>query len=394
MSGGSLLNVGTMSGGQLLDGGTMSGGSLLNGVTMSGGQLLDGGTMSGGKLLDGGTMSGGQLLDGGILRNVKIGNFGSPDSGFLHPFMKILGGTIGSANEKAMFDFVIFRKHFACPAYYREEEIILTNANKGTYIQYVKDYLLWNEFQIASRISTGTPFRYFKDVKEGDADFASATKNTSVWNIEANNCFYEDGAMLSGIPAETRAKIRPIAEMGLPPAPIYKSNTKTFTADVAKPAVPQDTNYHIVPFAPFSFYNLKKGRYKIEALIMCNPNLDDEHFRMYFSTNSTLDENADTRVIFPKGQGIESVYGETTYIGGTFSRDESWEHTFSDGGTYSASRINTEIEVPTDGLNLLSAFRYNQHYGGELIIGDARNYFRLIKLPSYEETTVWDAPSA
>ena len=41
----------------------------------------------------------------------------------------------------------------------------------------------------------------------------------------------------------------------------------------------------------------------------------------------------------------------------------------------SASRINTEIEVPTDGLNLLSAFRYNQHYGGELIIGDARNYF-------------------
>ena len=96
-------------------------------------------------------------------------------------------------------------------------------------------------------------------------------QNTSVWNIEANNCFYEDGAMLSGIPAETRAKIRPIAEMGLPPAPIYKSNTKTFTADVAKPAVPQDGNYHIVPFAPLSFYNLKKGRYKIEALIMCHP---------------------------------------------------------------------------------------------------------------------------
>ena len=54
--------------------------------------------------------------------------------------------------------------------------------------------------------------------------------------------------------------------------------------------------------------------------------------------------------------------------------------------------MNTEIEVPTDGLNLLSAFRYNHDYGGELIIGDARNYFRLIKLPSYEETTEWDVP--
>ena len=111
-----------------------------------------------------------------------------------------------------------------------------------------------------------------------------------------------------------------------------------------------------------------------------------------FSTNSTLDENADTRVIFSKGKEIEFDYGEI-YIGATFSQDRSWNHRFS-GGTVSASRMNTEIEVPTDGLNLLAAFTYNQHYDGELIIGDARNYFRLIKLPSYEETTEWDAPSS
>ena len=182
--------------------------------------------------------------------------------------------------------------------------------------------------------------------------------------------------------------------MGLPPAPIYKSNTKTFTSDVAKPPVSNDGNYHNVPFAPLSFYNLKKGRYKIEALIMCYPILIDGNFRMYFSTDSTLDENADTRVIFYQGRENIGTFGYRTYIGATFNLDASWEHTFSDSDatTLSASTMNTEIEVPTDGLNLLAAFNYNHDFGGELIAGDARNYFRLIKLPSYEVTTEWDAP--
>ena len=245
LSGGNLLYQGTMSGGSLLYQGTMSGGSLLQFGTLSGGILLSSGTLSGGNLLYQGTMSGGSLLQfGGKIRNVKFGG----GAGWIKPFTKILGGTIGSSNNKAIFDFVIFRKQFKCPAYYIDKQITLDAGTAITYKDYTQDVFGWSSHIIAQGIREGWTFNYFKEVKEGDADFASATQNTSVWNIEANNCFYEDGAMLSGIPAETRAKIRPIAEMGLPPVaapPKVKTKIKTLAGNI-----PANTPI-------YTFYNLK-----------------------------------------------------------------------------------------------------------------------------------------
>ena len=362
-NGGTILSGGTQIGGQILDrgtqiygyilsGGTQSGGDILPNGTQIGGQILYNGTQNGGTILDSGTQIGGDIFRGGKAIGTKFG-------------MKVYGGDW----SRASLNNCIFTSNFSCPSTIPSDlsSVRGYDASAGS-----------NQYgNVAQRLN-----------------WLQGKANQSEWTgIKVFGCFYEDGAILSGIPEETRAKIRPIAEMGLPPAPIYKSNTKTFPVDIDKPAVSNDEGDHTVPFAPLSFYNLKKGRYKIEALLMCFPVFTDSSFRMYLSTNSTLDENADTQLIFPRGQDIQTNYGRVN-IGGTLSLDFNWEHTFSDldASNRPASKMNLEIEVPTDGLNLLAAFRYSYDFGGQLIIGDARNYFRLIKLPSYEPTTEWDAP--
>ena len=419
--GGDILDSGSQDGGRILQRGNQFGGQILYGGTKIGGHILNYGTQADGHILLGGTQLGGDILANGTQASGYILESGTQLGGDILASGTQFGGTILYRGTQFSGDILYRGTQFGGTILYRGTQIGRSILNRGKAIGtrlgmkvYGGDWsrtslnncIFTKDFSCPATIPADLSSVTGYDASAGSDENGTVAEkinwlqgkaNQSRWTgIKIFGCFYEDGAILSGIPAETRAKIRPISEMGLPPAPIYKSNTRTFTEDVTKPAVSNDGNDHTVPFAPLSFYNLKKGRYKIEALIMCYPGLNDDHFRMYFSTDSTLDENADTRVIFPEGKGkeIAVIFGDGVYTGATFSQDRNWDHTFSDSDatTLSASTMNTEIEVPTDGLNLLAAFRYSHAYGGELIIGDARNYFRLIKLPSYEPTTEWDAP--
>ena len=269
-----ILPYGTQTGGRILPYGTQTGGDILRGGTQTGGDILRGGTQTGGTILDGGTQTGGYILRGGTQTGGSILPYGTQTGGSILPYGTQTGGNIlydgtakvtkfgmkvygGDWSRATLFN-CIFTSDFSCPA--------TIPADLSSVKGYDASAGSNQNGTVAERIN-----------------WLQGKANQSEWTgIKAFGCFYEDGADLSGIPADVRAKIRPISEMGLPPTPTYKSNTKTFTADVARPAVPQDNNAHTVPFAPLSFYNLKKGRYKIEALIMCYPFLRDDLFRMYF----------------------------------------------------------------------------------------------------------------
>ena len=352
MSGGDILHQGTLSGGYLLHQGTLSGGDILHQGTMSGGALLSDGNMSGGNLLHSGTMSGGYLLDrGGKIRNVKIGG----GTGLARPYTKILGGVIGSPNDKALFDFVIFDKKFGCPAYYIDEQITLSSSNVETYREYLQDVLGLNSFSIANGVSGSWTFNYFKEVKQGDADFASATKNESEWYIEANNCFYEDGAILSGIPADVRAKIRPIAEMGLPPTvPKEKYAIKKIIATVSSMIIIEDDrNVSYINIPNFEMYNLKVGgTYKVEVVL------------------SSLDYSFNNKFAVYSGNRVVSVSEPNTSV-----------NSFSFSAEFKVQSGEGTMSIKFKGYN-------------DLRFENSFSYVKLTEIINREETTDWAIPAA
>ena len=153
----------------------------------------------GGTFCDEGTQTGGQHFAGVELK--LVGNILYEGTAKGTKFrMKVYGGDW----SRATLLNCIFTKDFSCPA-----------------------------------SNTTRPFRALQDTMEmlvqmstelvaERINWLQGEVNQSKWTgIKVFGCFYEDGAILSGIPADVRAKIRPIEEMGLPPAPIYKSNTRT-----------------------------------------------------------------------------------------------------------------------------------------------------------------------
>ena len=122
-----------------------------------------------------------QVINGSIFNDANINNASFFDGA------KIYGGTF---NRLKLFN-VIFKASFNCPADIPDD------------IQSMK---------IAS------PQTAFDRAWNTRIDDIQGKANTVTWpNCQAEGCFYEDGAILTGLPPYLRDMIRPIAEMGLPP---------------------------------------------------------------------------------------------------------------------------------------------------------------------------------
>ena len=283
---GDILRSGTQAGGDILYGGTQAGGDILANATQIGGDILHRGTQSGGDILPNGTQNGGNILDNGTQIGGTILHRGTQTGGHILLYGKAIGTRLGmkvyGGNwSRATLNNCIFTADFSCPATIPADLSSVTgyDASAGSD----------ENGTVAERIN-----------------WLQGRANQSQWTgIKIFGGFYEDGAILSGIPADVRAKIRPIAEMGLPPvsAP-SKEKYQRKRLSVSFNNTQENTWERI---SAFDFYNLKANtRYKLRTSYTSMGG--NNYAKIAWGTDINRGQNFYVHIIKNIGQGVPESY--------------------------------------------------------------------------------------
>ena len=175
--------------------------------------------------------------------------------------------------------------------------------------------------------------------------------NQSQWTgIKAFGCFYEDGADLGGMPADVRAKIRPIAEMGKPAVAkrLYK-NLANF-GDIRIEDITSFTSLGIA-------YNLKIGyKYSLEIYLSVARGIDFT-FGQIITFRAKIDDLTVLPLTFPVNGQVNKTLSfiatgaklEVGLVNRLQTTNYTW--TASSGTSNNSSIILTELgpaEVTTE----------------------------------------------